>query len=142
MKIICADKNEYKVYINKYYYNYNENNINKLIMKIIVFLKKYYNIEIYSIFNVKCYINDNYGIILEIKREYDPFILYTKDTKIILDVINAKMLYSINDYFIKDMFNIKAYIYNNKYYIDAIDNISVFDYIDDIIYKDVDKITS
>lgn len=140
MKIVCTDKNNYKVYINKYYYQYNENDINKFVMKIILFLKKNYNVEIYSIFNINCYLNNNYGMILEIKRDYDPFILYSKDTKVILNIINVKMLYCISDYFIKDLFNIKVYTYNNKYYIDAINDIRVFEYIDDIVYSDTDKI--
>ena len=139
MKIVCTDKNNYKVYINKYYYQYNENDINKFVMKIILFLKKNYNVEIYSIFNINCYLNNNYGMILEIKRDYDPFILYSKDTKVILNIINVKMLYCISDYFIKDLFNIKVYTYN-KYYIDAINDIRVFEYIDDIVYSDTDKI--
>ena len=41
-------------------------------------LKKVYHFEIYAIFHIDCYIDDDYGIILEINKDSSPFFLYSK----------------------------------------------------------------
>lgn len=82
--------------------------------------------NIYGYFNVNCYVNNNYGIILEIKEESIGFPLYNKKTDMKITFYNdAKVLFNIQDYFIIDMLKegeYKLYIKDNEYYID-IDNI-------------------
>lgn len=138
MKIVCISRNIYKAYINKYYYQYDKETINKCISKILLFLKKNYNVEIYSIFNIKCYINNAYGIILEIEREYDPFSLFSKNTNLKIEFCdNPIFLYKIDDYFIS---NDKKYIYKNNYYINATDKMDVIEHISEVIYGDIVKV--
>ncbi len=127
MKIdyVCDDK--FIVYLNKLYYSFDKSTIDVCLGKIIKRLKKKYDIEIYSNFNVECYINDNYGIILVIKKEYDPFSLYSKKTNINIKFYkDALFLYEIDDYFLKEKFKESSiYIYKNKLYID-IKNSNIF----------------
>jgi hypothetical protein len=135
--MVCINKNMYKIYLNKYYYRYSKETINECIAKILLNMKKIYNIDIYSVFNIKCYINDNYGIILEIEREYDPFYLYTKktDLKVCINT-NSNFLYEVDDYFISDKLDsYKIYIYNNKYYIELLedDYMKIIEHTNDII---------
>ena len=133
MKIEYID-NKYVVYLNKYYYEFDKNTINNCIFKILKKLKKIYNIEIYSTFNIECYISNVYGIVLEIKKEYDPFSKYAKNTDININYHYNKFLFEVSDYFIKDKLNCNIYIYNSKYYID-IYNDYISEYITDIVYK-------
>lgn len=130
MKILCFSSDKYIIYLNKYYCKNIKDNIESYLSKIFIRLKQIYNIEVHSIFNVKCYINDIYGAILEIEKEYDPFSIYTKKTNANIKYYDTKMLYEIDDYFISD----KVYMYDNKYYIDAVDNINIIEHIKNIIY--------
>ncbi len=137
LKILCVNKNTYKVYINNNYYLYDKNTINNFISKILLILKKRYNVELYSIFNIKCYIDNSYGIIFEITREYDPFTLYLKKTDIkIIYYNNSKFLYSIDDYFITN--KSKKYIYQKKYYLDS-NSIDTCEHTNDIVYGNIVK---
>lgn len=140
MKIECVNKNLYTIYINKYYYQFRKETINECITKILLILKKIYNIEVYSEFIVKCYINNTYGIILEIERKYDPFSLYTKKTNLeIYYYKDSVFLYEIEDYFVKNKLNnYKLYLYDNKYYIKLIDedDLSIIEFSNKILYGD------
>lgn len=140
MKIECINKNLYKIYINKYYYHFKKETINECITKILLILKKIYNIEVYSEFVIKCYINNIYGIILEIERKYDPFSLYTKKTNLEIYYYNDScFLYDIEDYFIKNTLkNYNLYIYKNKYYIELIDedDLKLIEFTNKILYGD------
>lgn len=109
---------------------------NDLLKKVFKILKKRYQIQLYSIFNIDCYIDNNYGIILNIKREYDPFSLYSKKTNINVKYHhNSVFLYEIDDILLfKDY---KYYIYNNKYYLKLdVNNISIFDNVNDILFDE------
>ena len=59
MKISVINENEYIVYLNKYYYKYDKEKISNLMKNILAKLKKHYGIEVYSLFNVDCYIVKN-----------------------------------------------------------------------------------
>lgn len=144
MKISVINENEYIVYLNKYYYKYDKEKISNLMKNILAKLKKHYGIEVYSLFNVDCYINEYYGIILKIKREYDPFSLYTKKTDV--DIVfydNSRFLYKIKDYFLKDKLSkSEIYIFNNNYYLELLcdEYYKIEEFYDDIIYKNIKNI--
>ncbi len=133
MKIDYINNDEYIVYVNKLYYIFDKNNIDNILKKILKRLKKIYDIQIYSTFNVECYIDDNYGIVLEIKREYDPFNLYSKKTDLNINYNYTMFLYEVDDYFINSN---NKYIYNNKIYIDNYK----CEHVLNIIYKDINSI--
>jgi len=140
MKFEQVEKNLYRVYLNKKYYLFNKETIEKCVIDILQKLKRRYNLELYSIFNVLCYINNNYGIILEIEREYDPFALYMKKTDLKIKLKkDSKFLYSINDYFTRNMLKkSRIYLYNFKYYLDVEDELTnVIEHVDKIMYGDI-----
>lgn len=133
MKIDYINDNNYVVYINNLYYTFDKTNINILLNKILKRLKKIYDIQIYSTFNIECFIDNKYGIVLEIKREYDPFNLYSKKTDLNINYNYTNFLYEVDDYFINSN---NKYIYNNKIYVDNY----ISEHIIKIIYKNIDRI--
>lgn len=133
MKIDYINDNNYVVYINNLYYTFDKTNIDILLKKILKRIKKIYDIQIYSTFNIECFIDNDYGIVLEIKREYDPFNLYSKKTDLNINYNYTNFLYEIDDYFINSN---NKYIYNNKIYIDNY----ISEQVIKIIYKNIDKI--
>lgn len=141
MKTEIVNNDKFIIYLNKLYYAFDKNTIESCLYKILKRLKKIYNIELYSTFNVECYINDNYGVILVIEREYDPFNLYSKKTDLNIKFYdNSLFLYEIDDYSVKNKFdNIDAYIYSNKVYIDIKDNdvINIIEYTKNILFGDI-----
>lgn len=141
MKTEIVNNDKFIIYLNKSYYTFDKNTIESCLYKILKRLKKIYNVEVYSTFNVECYINDNYGVILVIEREYDPFNLYSKKTDLNVKFYdNSLFLYEIDDYFIKDKFdNIDIYIYDNKIYMDIKDNdvINIIEYTKNILFGDI-----
>ena len=123
--------------MNKYYYTFDKSTIEDCLSKILRRLKKVYNIEVYSIFNVDCYINENYGIILVIKREYDPFSMYSKKTNLNIKFYDKSLfLYEIDDYFIKDKIDCNIYIYKNNIYIDTKNVFNIIEHVNNILYGD------
>lgn len=137
MKCECIETNVYKVYLYKTYYKYSKETIEGMLLKILQKLKKMYHFDIYAIFDIDCYIDDNFGMILDINREYSPFLLYSKNTDIKMRMYEVKFLYETDDYFLKDRVNSKIYIYKNRFYLDLDDEyIKICEYVDDIIYKD------
>lgn len=134
MKIEYVSDDEFIIYLNKFYYTFDKSTIESILTKILKRIKKMYNIELFSTFNVECYINNNYGVILKINREYDPFNLYSKKTNLNVKFYeDILFLYEIDNYFIEG----KKYIYKNKIYIDT-DNIDdILEHINSIIYGDM-----
>ena len=139
MKIKYINDEKFIVYLNKYYYTFSKNTIDSCISKILKKLKKKYNIDIYESFNIDCYIYDNYGIVLVIKQEFNPFSKYSKTSDININYYNNKFLFLISDYFIKDKINCDVYNHKNKYYLDLKDNDYdiISEFYEDIIYSDL-----
>jgi len=136
MKIEYVSDDEFIIYLNKLYYTFDKSTIESILTKILKRIKKMYNVELFSTFNVECYINNNYGVILKINREYDPFNLYSKKTNLNVKFHeNILFLYGIDNYFIKH--NCKKYIYKNKVYIDTSDIDDILEHINSIIYGDM-----
>lgn len=133
MKIEYVSDDEFVIYLNKLYYTFDKNSIESILTKILKRVKKMYDIEIFSTFNVECYINTNYGVILKINREYDPFNLYSKKTDLNVKFYdNSMFLYEVDNYFIDG----KKYIYKGKIYIDTNKVNNILEHINNIIYGD------
>lgn len=140
MKVEFINSDKYIIYLNKLYYTFSKSTIESCLSKILKKLKKLYNIEVYSTFNIECYINSNYGVIIVIEREYNPFSMYSKKTDLNIKFYdNSLFLYEIDDYFLKNNINnCSVYIYNNKIYFDIKDNdvTCVIEYVKNIIFGD------
>ena len=133
MKIECVSDDEFIIYLNRLYYTFDKTSIESILTKILKRVKKMYDIEIFSTFNVECYINSDYGVILEINREYDPFNLYRKKTNLNVKFYdNSIFLYEVDNYFIDG----KKYIYKGKIYIDTKSVDNILEHINNIIYGD------
>lgn len=140
MKIKYITDEKFIIYLNKYYYVFNKSTIDECISKILKKLKKKYNIDIYETFNIDCYICDNYGIILEIKKESNLFSKYSKTTDININYYNSNLLFLISDYFIKDNINCNIYTYENRYYIELKEDYkNICEFYDDIVYGNLVK---
>ena len=134
MKIEYVSDDEFIIYLNKLYYTFDKSSIENVLTKILKRIKKIYDIELFSTFNVECYINNNYGVILKINREYDPFNLYSKKTNLNVKFYdNSVFLYQIDNYFIDG----KKYIYNGKIYIDTNNVDNILEHVNGIIYGDM-----
>ncbi len=142
MKIKYVDDENFIVYINKYYYKYDKNTIRECITKALKRIKKIYNINPYLTFNIDCYIYDNYGIILNIKIDKDPFYKYLSKTSTnIKYYYNSIFLFEVEDYFLKDKIKCNVYIYNKKYYLELKEDYSLIcEHIIDIVFGEKYKI--
>ena len=140
MKIKFVNDNYFIVYLNKFYYTFDKNTIESCLSKILKRIKKIYNIEVYSTFNIECFINDNYGVIMVIEREYDAFNIYSKKADLNIKFYdNSLFLYEIDDYFLKSKIDDACiYIYKNKFYLDTknSDITSIIEYIKNVIFGD------
>lgn len=130
-----------KIYLNKDYLKYKNYNISKIeenFKQIFETLKYCYNIEINGFYDIDVYIDKNYGIIIEMKKEDIDFDFYDQvDMKISFH--NQKFLYQIED--IKR--NKKIYKYKNKFYTNKYDiehSIPIYKTIDIFKYAKVIEI--
>lgn len=132
MKIVNLDEHCMTIFLNKFYLKDSNFDIKKdlesYFKSLFSKLKKYYNINISGYYNIDVYIDDNYGLVMNLKKEeieyYDYF-----DNQIDMRIAlkNNKFLYNIIDTFLNNDLlgsNNIVYLYNGKYYIDIMDNIN------------------
>lgn len=137
MKLIIDDG--INIYLNKQYLKNVDLNDTKTIKNIIKKINTKYNIDIYGYIETKIYIDKNYGIIINIKKEeLDYFDYFNDEIEMNIEIINDSFLYKIEDYN-KDLIKDKTiYKYKDNLYIniDKIDNINLGKIIEisEIIY--------
>ena len=140
MKIDFVNDHKFIIYLSKLYYSFDKDTIESCLCKILKRIKKIYNIEVYSVFNVECYINDNYGVIFDIEKEHDAFNIYSKKTDLNIKFYNNSLfLYEVDDYFLKNKIdNSQVYIYNKKIYIDIKNNdvVNIIEHTKNIVFGD------
>jgi hypothetical protein len=129
VKLEVYDKDHYSIFLNKYYLediNFKEKNqIEVYFKKILMGLEKYYNLKIQGYYNVIVYVNNLYGLVVElIKLEDDYFKIYDKkvDMRVTFN-LNSKLLYKVDDYFLgKSIKGVRKniYFYNNNFYINIL----------------------
>jgi len=133
MKINISD-DEITVYLNNYYIyecdflslEFLEKYMNDLFIKI----KKMYDIEFNGFYNIDVYLDDNYGAIINIKKENIEYYDYLSDQIDTQVSVHSKtnFLYEIKDYFeIKDYLSncdYSLYKYNNELYVKFHNHIS------------------
>ena len=119
MKVVVKDK--VIVYINKEQFKNldfkNKNILNNYIKKLIIKLKNDYYLEFTGYYNIMLYIDNNYGIIIEMKKEELEYLDYfTKGLEININTKEDSFLYEIAN-LNKDILNNSAiYTYNEKIY--------------------------
>lgn len=70
-------------------------------------LKNIYNLEITGYYNIKVYIDDYYGIVLEIKKEeFEYYDYLDNQVDMRISMINTNFLYEVDDIILKDKVNI------------------------------------
>ena len=137
MKLIIDDG--INIYLNKQYLKNVDLNDTKTIRNIIKKINTKYNIDIYGYIETKIYIDKNYGIIINLKKEeLDYFDYFNDEIEMNIEIINDSFLYKIEDYN-KDLVKDKTiYKYKDNLYIniDKIDNINLGKIIEisEIIY--------
>lgn len=132
MKIEYIDDNNFYIYLNKYYVSdldiENKACVEQYFKKMFLSLKNNHHLDIYGYYNIRVYVNKQYGIIIDVfKLSNDYFKMSGSkvDMKIMIDSDN-KFLYEIDDYFfakenIEYVQNI--YVKDGKYYIELCDDV-------------------
>ena len=140
MKVDIVDDNII-VFLNKYItkdLDYNDSKVLEVELKnIFDKLNLYHGIKIKGYYDVHIYIDNNYGIIVELIKDDIDYVDYDEviDMKILIN--NVKFLYKIDDIF---EFNDLIYLYKNSLYLDPSNiDISLFEH-SKIVYKNVDEI--
>jgi hypothetical protein len=131
MKLELYDKNHFSVFLNKYYIediDFNKREGIELYLKnIISNLKLHHHIKMSGYYDVNIYVNNLYGIIMELINLDDEHLkVFGKkiDMKITFN-LDSDILFKLNDYFYKDNLDgIKKeiYFYENNFYLNILNN--------------------
>lgn len=121
MKLSIIDDNNFNIFVNNKYLDFNnesENDLYNSLKKVLINVRKRYGTNIYGFYEVDIYTIENIGTILKFnKKDDDDFIYKTVDLKII-GHNNDDVYLKFDDYYlISDYSNIK--FFNNSYYIKA-----------------------
>lgn len=95
------------------YKNYSISKFEDNFKDIFEMLKHNYNIEINGCYDIDVYIDKNYGVVIEMKKEDFDFDCYNQ-VDMTISFHNQKFLYELEDI----EYNKKIYKYRNKYYSD------------------------
>ena len=122
MRIEIIDDDNYKVFINDLYKERidinNKDELGKYIKKIILKLKKIYNIMLQGLYEVHVYVIKSIGIILEINN-IDSYLSRTVDLKIVVHN-DEEMFLKVFRYELVERYNHLKYL-NNYFYLDVND---------------------
>ena len=106
-------------------------------------LKNIYNMELKGFYNVKVYIDDIYGVVLELEDEQIDYGDFYNQIEMRIIPIHVDFLYKIDNL----MFipNTELYIYKNNYYLKISNKINYKDYLlvmdyAKIVYNNTDNI--
>ena len=141
MKIERIDDNNIIVFLNKLKLKekmiISSNYLEEYFRKLFQILKNKYNIEIGGYYSITLYQDNIYGVILDIKKDFeDYFDYYDNQVDMKIDIVKDSMiLYRIDNYSIlkeKTYEYINMYLYDNNIYIKPKKNIGDI-YLGDII---------
>jgi hypothetical protein len=150
MKIEYLNDYNFYIYLNKNYISdleiKNRECVEKYFKKMFLNLKNNHHLDIYGYYNIKVYVNNNYGLIIDVlKLSNDYFKMPSNkvDMKIMIDN-DSIFLYELDDYFFIDKYkdNIKNIYYKDeKYYVelnDDVDELFYFNLLEhsNIIFND------
>lgn len=143
MKFDILD-DKYIAYLNKDYIKNVDFKIRKQVedcfRNVFTKIKKIIDKDINGFFDIKVYLNDNYGAILIIKKEeieYYDYFSNQIDMQIEIE-FDSVVLLEFNDFYI--IKNNNVYLYNNKYYIKYVDDINYVEFSKVVFGKKADEI--
>ena len=120
MKINIISDIEYIIYLynltSDFEFN-NEENIEKFLRQLFIKLKNFYNITIEGYFDVDVYIDDYYGMVLDLKKEIFEYYDYFDNQVEMKIVINKCKFLFLVDYFDFDKNKYDVYKYLDKIYL-------------------------
>lgn len=136
MKIEMFDLNNITIYLNKEYLsiiNFNfEENVEKEFKKLFLKIKDIYNLKIKGYYEVTVYINDIYGVIIEMEQEDDEYIKLfgeTLDMKIRFK-FDSDIYYKLEEFKDYKLDNYHLYFDDKNFYIELLDDIEYEKYLD------------
>ena len=146
MKVIGNEEN-LTIYINKRNLKINIDDKEELedyFRSIFIKIKEFYNIKLNGFYITRAYIDNNYGIIIDMKKDDNDFIYYNDyEIEMQLIVNEVTFLYEIEDIFMsKNIYpKIDIYSYKNKYYLKLKEDIlnNIIEYVN-IIYTNTENI--
>ncbi len=113
------------IYLSRQYIKNNDLKDREAAEKLIHSINKKYNIELYGYYDTKIYIDKNYGIIIEIKKEELEYMDYfNAGLEMNIEIIEDSFLYKVEDIFsIKGLDKFVVRKYDDSIYLE-IQNIS------------------
>ena len=131
MKLEVLNLNNLIFYLNKDYldkinFNINEN-VEQEFKNLFLKIKNIYNLELNGYYEVLVYINDNYGIIIEMEKDDDEYIKLFKDT---LDMkitfkFDCEIYYKIENIDFINFKNYNLYYHNTELYLSLKNNLKI-----------------
>lgn len=126
MKVKITDENNLIVFLNKLEtkgINFtSKDNLEVELKDMFKKLNSVYNIKIYGYYNVSIYIDEYYGVVIDLSKEDIDYLDDDNNVDMCIVIVEQSFLYEIDD-----LFNIKTgdvYRYKNKYYLKLNNDIS------------------
>ncbi len=128
MKLELFNLNNLTVYLNNKYLdkiNFDlKNNVEQQFKRLFIKIKNIYDIEMSGYYEVTVYLNDIYGMIIEIEKDDDEYVKLfgdTVDMKITFK-FDSSIFYKLEEYKTFDIDNYDLYYYNDVFYIELVNN--------------------
>jgi len=128
MKLELFNLNSMIVYLNNKYLKKIDfdlkNNVEQQFKRLFVKIKNIYNIEMNGYYEVVVYLNDLYGMIIEIEKDDDEYVKLfgdTVDMKITFK-FDCSIYYKLDEYKTFDIDNYNLYYYNDNFYLELNNN--------------------
>lgn len=120
----------------------NIDDLEKYLKELILKLKNIYNIDIKGFYNIKVFIDNIYGVVLELEAENLDYGDYFNQIEMRIIPIYTEFLYEVDDYL--NLFG-SLYVYKKKIFLKLNKNIPYKDYIKvmdyaKIVYNNTDNI--
>ena len=119
-----------KDYLKKINFNLEEN-VEKEFKRLFIKIKDIYNINMNGYYEVIVYINDIYGMIIELEKDTDEYVKIfgdTVDMKITFK-FDSSIYYELENYITFNIDKYNLYFYNDKFYLELLDY-SKFTYLE------------
>lgn len=133
MKLELFNLNNLTVYLNNKYLEKIKfdlkNNVEQQFKRLFIKIKNIYNIEMSGYYEVTVYLNDIYGMIIEIEKDDDEYVKLfgdTVDMKITFK-FDSSIFYKLDEYMSFDFDDYDLYYYNDSFYME-LNNEVIFNY--------------
>lgn len=112
-----------KDYLKKIDFNL-DGNYEKEFKRLFIKIKDIYNINMSGYYEVTVYINDIYGMIIDLQKDNDEYVKIfgdTVDMKITFK-FDSPIYYELDEYINFNIENYNLYFYNDKFYLELLDD--------------------